>query len=108
MLPVCYDVIYSTQFSKYQTWALFWRLSTQGKDKYGRDFVKKTSNQWRHTLADRPWWTPIQNEQYLFHSHPRRLKKFKNFFLQDNEKKSDQKGKLSWRILSQIHLCGAN
>ena len=23
MLPVCYDVIYSTQFSKYQTWALF-------------------------------------------------------------------------------------
>ena len=30
MLPVCYDVIYSTQFSKYQTWALFWRLSTQG------------------------------------------------------------------------------
>ena len=63
MLPVCYDVIYSTQFSKYQTWALFWRLSTQGKDKYGRDFVKKTSNQWRHTLADRsmvnsnPEWT---------------------------------------------------
>ena len=63
MLPVCYDVIYSTQFSKYQTWALFWRLSTQGKDKYGRNFVKKTSNQWRHTLADRsmvnsnPEWT---------------------------------------------------
>ena len=35
-------------------------------------------------------------------------KSLKTFFFKIMEKKSDQKGKLSWRILSQIHLCGAN
>ena len=42
-----------------------------------------------------PWWTPIQNEQYLFHSRPRRLQNFKikrlNYIL--GEKKS------YWKIM---------